>query len=257
MPSPPTCAPGGSSRTPWCPPTRRAGTTWRPGPAASSRAGQSVVPVLHRRQPRRAGPRPTHRTRHLRRPPGLAPVRHRTAASRPIHVVRDARPGAWYEQAWRDPWVLRRPRRRRLAHAHHRPQQHRSRERPRRHRPRPLRRPRDLDGRAAVEQLRPASGTWRYPRSPSSTGSRCCSSAPTPRPRRRDDSIWSPPAPPSTDRGTSPPPDLSRTHTCTRPDWCPTSTATRPSSASSTTSTEHSPANSPTRSGSATAPRPG
>ena len=162
---------------------RRAGTTWPPGRQRRARPGPPVVPVLHRRQPGRDGPCAAHRTRHLRRPDGLAPTGTNPVCRGRSTVVRTPRPGrTGTSRPGATPGSS--PTRRATAGTCSSP-------------PEPTTVPpshRGVIGHARSSDLvnwtvqpplssRPASATSRCPRSPSSTGSRCCSSAPTPSPR--------------------------------------------------------------------------
>ena len=100
-----------SSPTRSCPPTPRAGTTSPPGPEASCEGLTDRWYLFYTGVSRaEKGLVAAHRTRHLRRPPRLAPVRHRTAArARSDAGTRPSTSTHWYEQAWRDPWVFADP----------------------------------------------------------------------------------------------------------------------------------------------------
>ena len=164
----------------------------------------------------------------------------------------------WYEQAWRDPWVFPDP----DGEGWHMLITARANTGPAN--------TRGVVGHATSTDLvtwtvapplsTPAGfGHLEVPQVAVSTGSRCCSSPPTPPAApgaTTTGSGWHRARPPS-GRGTSRPPSRSPTRTCTRPGWSPDPPTTGPSSASSTTSTEHSSGNSPIPSRSATAPRPG
>ena len=96
-----------------------------------------------------------HRLRHLHRPDALDQEPRKPGPDGGSALVRDDRRRAMARRGLPRPVGLRRPRRRRLAHADHRTRQPRAGRRPRRHRPRPLTGPAPLGASATAVRTGP------------------------------------------------------------------------------------------------------